>query len=274
MTKRLLRYVLLGLVAVVIYRVFVYKEKEVKLSPRDYAEIVASDTLRATTEYNAISMVAGRDSIEGFHLALVEAFAREHGIQVAVTPEMSLTERLQGLTEGRYDLIADGIPVTAGRDDSLLFTSPIVKSSLVLVQRKALNTEDSLKHIESQVELAGKTLHVVKDSPAILRIQNMIEEIGDTIYINTVERYGVEQLVALVAYGDIDYAVCDRNIARLAADSLPQLDLSVPIGFTQFYAWGVNKRSPVLLDSINAWLERFISSKDFKILSKKYRIDD
>ncbi len=75
MTKKGLRYLLIGLVAVVIYRVFLYKTHEVKPLPRDYASIVASDTLRATTEYNSISMVAGSDSIEGFHLELVEAFS-------------------------------------------------------------------------------------------------------------------------------------------------------------------------------------------------------
>ena len=273
MTKKWLRYLLIGLVAVVIYRIFLYETHEVKPLPRDYANILASDTLRATTEYNSISMVAGSDSIEGFHLELVEAFAREHGLQVVIKPEMSLAKRLEGLAEGRYDLIADGIPVTARRDDSLLFTNPIIRSSQVLVQRKPLNAEDSLKYIKSQVELGGKTLYVVKDSPAIMRIGNMISEIGDTIYINEVERYGAEQLLAMVAHGDIDYAVCDRNIAKLAIDSLPQLDLSVPIGFTQFYAWGINKQSPILLDSINFWLERYQKTKEFKTLTKKYDVN-
>ena len=240
---------------------------------RDYTEIVKSDTLYATTEYNSISMVAGSDSIEGFHLELVEAFAREHGLNVLITPEMSMAQRLQGLATGKYDLIADGIPVTSGRDDSLLFAYPIARSSQVLVQRKALNKEDTLKFIKSQVDLGRKTVYVVKDSPAIMRINNMIEEIGDTIYINMVERYGTEQLLAMVAYGDIDYAVCDRNIAQLVADSLPQLDLSVPIGFTQLYAWGVNKQSPILLDSINAWMERYQKTKAFKTLVKKYNIN-
>jgi ABC-type amino acid transport substrate-binding protein len=142
----------------------------------------------------------------------------------------------------------------------------------VLVQRKPLNAEDSLKYIDSQVELGGKTLYVIKDSPAIMRIGNMIREIGDTIYIKEVERYGAEQLLAMVAYGDIDYAVCDRNIAKLATDSLPQLDLSVPIGFTQFYAWGINKQSPILLDSINAWFERYQKTKEFKTLTRKYDV--
>ena len=76
---------------------------------------------------------------------------------------------------------------------------------------------DSL-FVRSQLDLAGKTLNVVKGSPSILRIRNLGNEIGDTIYINEIEKYGSEQLIALVAHGDIDYAVCDEAIARSAAD--------------------------------------------------------
>ena len=36
--------------------------------------------------------------------------------------------------------------------------------------------------------------------------------IGDTIYVEEIEKYGPEQLIALVAHGDIDYAVCDESI--------------------------------------------------------------
>ena len=133
--------------------------------------------------------------------------------------------------------------------------------------------DDSAKYINSQVMLAGKTLHLVEDSPAILRINNLMEEIGDTIYVNTIEKYGAEQLIALVAHADIDYAVCDHHIAVLAADSLPNIDISIPIGFTQFYSWGMRKDSPVLCDSINQWLDIFMKSSEFRRLSKKYAVD-
>ncbi len=103
------------------------------------------------------------------------------------------------------------------------------------MQRK-VGENDSLA-IRSQLDLAGKTLNVVKGSPSILRIRNLSNEIGDTIYVNEIEKYGSEQLIAMVAHGDIDYAVCDEGIARMAVDSLPQLDINTAISFTQFYSW-------------------------------------
>ena len=275
MTKRLLRYFAIGVGAIVICRLLyiLHDNKEVEPVVRDYAEIVANDTLHVTMEYNDMALVARNDSIEGFYLELVQAFARDHDLQLLVTPEMSLARRLQGLHEGRYDLIADGIPVTAGRNDSLLFSRPITRSNQVLVQRKPLQPEDSAKYISSQVMLAGKTLHVVKESPAILRIHNLMDEIGDSIHIATIEKYGAEQLISLVAHADIDYAVCDRRIAQLAADSLPNIDISIPIGFSQFYAWGVRSSAPILRDSVNLWLEGYLKSPEFRTLSKKYSIN-
>jgi len=110
-------------------------------------------------------------------------------------------------------VIAYGILATSELKDSLLLTTPIVLNKQVLVQRKLENVPDSSLFIKSQLDLAGKTLHVVKGSPSILRIRNLGNEIGDTIYVEEIEKYGPEQLIALVAHGDIDYAVCDESIA-------------------------------------------------------------
>ena len=95
---------------------------------------------------------------------------------------MSFDERLRGLSDGRYDVIAYGILATSELKDSLLLTSPIILNKQVLVQRKANGENDSL-YIRNQLDLAQKTPHVVKGSPSILRIQNLGNEIGDTIYI-------------------------------------------------------------------------------------------
>ena len=160
-------------------------------------------------------------------------------------------------------------PGTTEYKDSLLFTRPIILNKQVLVQRKPEKENDSL-YIHSQLELARKTLHLVKNSPAILRIHNLSNEIGDTIYIKEVEKYGQEQLLAMVAHGDIDYAVCDESIAKASINDFPQLDIETAISFSQFYSWGVSKHSPILLDSLNSWLNDYVKTPAFKLLRKKY----
>ena len=238
-------------------------------TPRDYPAIAADGILRAALEYNSISLHKEGDTLSGFDYELIGAFARDHNLQVDITPEMSFEKRLEGLATGKYDLIANGILATSELKDSLLLTIPIALTKEVLVQRKPTGENDSL-FIRTHLSLAKRTLHVVKGSPSILRIRHLGDEIADTIYIKEVEMYGPEQLIAMVAHGDIDYAVCDEQIARAAAESTPQIDISTDISFTQFYSWAVNKKSPALLDSLNTWLEDFKQSRKYQKIHRKY----
>lgn len=264
--NKILKYLAFGIIAVTV-GYFLSNEK--KGSPRDYAAIATSKKLNVTTEYNSIGFHVEGDTLSGFYYDLIQAFALDHHLKVNIIPEMSFDKQLEGLFEGKYDIIANGILVTSRLKDSLLLTTPIILSQQVLVQRKPKSDKDST-FIRSQLDLAKKTLYIAKNSPSILRIHNLANEIGDTIYIKEIEKYGSEQLIALVAHGDIDYAVCDQDIARMAAKDIPQIDINTAISFTQFYSWGVSKKSPVLMDSLNTWLQNFRKSETFKDIYRKY----
>ena len=258
MKRNQILYLAGGLIILVaILRLCSHHEEEPKFTPRDYPEIIESGILRAVTEYNTISYHADKDSLSGFDYELLNAFAQAKNLRLEVTPEMSFEERLKGLNKGKYDLIATETTVTTRSKDSLLFSHTLLLSKQVLVQRKPEKGKDSL-YIHNQLELGHKTLHVVKGSPALLRLHNLISEIADTIYIQEIEQYGPEQLMAMVSGGDIDYAVCDENIAKANMHLYPNLDIDTDISFTQFYAWGVAKHSPILLDSLNQWLDEYI----------------
>ena len=268
--KKLLKYLVLGIVAT-LSATFLLPSKEKQVAhPRDEHEIAGEGTIHVATEYNSISFFVNGDTLSGFHYELIEAFARDHSLKTVITPEMSFEKRLQGLAEGKFDVIAYDVLATSELKDSLLLTHPIALNKEVLVQRKPHTSQDSALFIKNQLELAGKTLHVVKDAPSILRIRNLSHEIADTIYIKEIEKYGPEQLIAMVAHGDIDYAVCNESIARMAIDSLPQIDISTDISFTQFYSWAVSKQSPALLDSLNTWLDTFKKTQTYKKLYQKY----
>ena len=261
-----IKYLLLGLVCSLI-SFFWFRDKSPRPQPRDYAAISAEGVIRVATEYNSVSYFATGDSMAGFNYELIQAFARSKGFKAEIIPEMSFEKRLQGLANGTFDVIAYGIQTTSEFKDSLLFTAPISLSKQVLVQRKLA---DGKVAITSQLGLAGKTLHLIKGSPAVMRIKNLGNEIGDTIYIKEVDKYGTEQLLAMVEHGDIDYAVCDEEIARASVDSFPQIDISTGISFNQFNSWAVSKQSPALHDSLNNWIKSFMKTKDFKKIYRSY----
>lgn len=270
----LFRYLLLGTLAALIATFLIPDQSTgtADFSSRDFADIKKDSVIRIATEYNSIGFHISPDSsnLSGFHYELIQAFAERYKLRVELTTEMNFEQQIKGLTSGRYDLLANSIHRTSELKDYLLLSHPLLISQEVLVQRRPQSSADSASYIDSQLDLAGKTIHVSKGSPSIFRIQNLATEIADTILIEEVEKYGPEQLIAMVAHGDIDYTVCDITTAKAAADSLPQLDIHTPVSFKQFYSWAVSKHSPVLLDSLNSWLDSYVKSKKYRLLYRRY----
>ncbi len=266
--KLLVVYViLLVCVLIVMFRLWPYKK--VPVAPRDYPEIKAEGILRMVTEYNQSGYYVAGDTIEGFQYELSQAIAALSGLEVQTQLEMSLAESFKELSDNQCDVIARNIPINSEIKENYLFTEPIVFNKQVLVQRTE-ESNNGIKPIRNQLDLAQKTLYIPKNSPALLRLQNLAHEIGDTIYVKEDELYSSEQLAIMVAKGDIDYAVCDQQIARLSKDNLPEIDIDTDISFTQLQSWAVRKDSPILLDSLNSWLSQIKQSGLYDQIYKRY----
>jgi membrane-bound lytic murein transglycosylase MltF len=250
------KYLIIGLI-IAIVSALMLPSKEKKGSARDYAAIEKEGILRATIEYGANSYhVNDEGEMEGFHYQLIKLFAEEHGLTLEVIPEMSQSKKNKLLESGTCDLIANGRLLTTDIDTTRMqYTRPVTVDRLLLIQRKAV-TDTLCPHLQTPIDLAGKTICIPENSLFKQRIQHIMEEIGDSIYIREIPRYGSEQLMAMVAHGDICYAVCEENIVRTHLHQYPQLDAGLPIGFNQFYSWVVSAQSPTLLDSINVWIEQ------------------
>ena len=211
-------------------------------TPRDIPEI-KQDTLRIVTDYTPINYYISDDTISGFDYELSQLI--------------------------RYDIIGRPIPVTTDSKENFLFTDPILLNKQVLVQRKA-EYNNGKDPIRNQLDLAQKHLNIISDAPTRLRIMNLAHEIGDTIYVNEENTYGDEQLIIMVAKGEIDFAVCDETIAREMSKHYPEIDFSTDISFTQFRSWALRLTSPLLLDSLNIWLKDIKKSPEFQKLKTKY----
>ena len=245
--------------------------KNIQKYERDYTEICNEGILRIVTEYNQSGYFVSGDTIRGFQYELSRAISEISGLEIQIFLEMSLSESFSGLDKRQYDVIARNIPITTELKENYHFTDPIVLNKQVLVQRKVSeNDSASAVTIRNQLELAGKTLYIPENSPALLRIQNLMHEIGDTIYVIEESRYSSEQLIIMVAKGDIDYAVCDRHIAEIEKERFAEIDIDTDISFTQLQAWAVRKESPILLDSLNGWFRKVRDSGKYDEIYKNY----
>ena len=235
-----------------------------------------SGKLRAVVDYNSTNYFVYRGRPMGFKYDLLQHLAADMGVNLEISVSNNLKETFNGLKKGRYDLIAKNLTVTKKREETIEFTVPLEETRQVLVQRKPKNwqnmsklaIEDSL--VRNQLDLAGKRIHVQKNTSYYRRLVNLSDEIGAEINIVEDTIYGVEQLVAMVAEGEIDYTVCDENVAKVNQSYYPNLDIATPVSFPQNIAWAVRNDSGEWLKYLNNWIRNFKKTSEFRVLYRKY----
>ncbi len=190
--------------------------------------------------------VAG-DSAIGRDYEMLKRISRECSVPMKFHPFVPLSHAMEGLEAGKYDVVVASMPATSELKEKYLMTEPVYLDREVLVQRVG-------DAITSQLDLGGDTVWISNDSPIAARIENLSQEIGDTIYIQQDPRYGAEHLIILVNSGAIRLAVVNESVAKSMKKDYPDIDISTPVSFTQFQCWAVGREE--LRDSLNGWLHK------------------
>lgn len=222
------------------------------------------DTLDVAIEYSPITYYSHDDTLGGFDYDLLRLISQHCGRPMKFHPIVTLSRGLEGLNDSTYDVLVAQFPTTVDGRERYLFTNPIYIDKQVLVQR-------AQNGIKRHFQLAGDTVWVVKGSPMKERIEGLSREIGDTIHVMTDPTYGAEQLLLRVAAGEIKYAVVNQSIARIMAEKVPGLDISIDISLSQFQAWVLRKNNQALCDSLNRWIDAAKANHDlFEQLNTRY----
>lgn len=254
------------IVGYILFNIYKGEYKEVHV---DIEDIRSNGQLNVVTNYNSISYYVSDDTIAGFTHEMLNELAKISNLKLNVTVENNIEKCIQGLKEGKFDIIAQNTPINNSLKDRLSFTKPIIRNKLVLVQRIP-DEGDNKELIRNHLNLAKTTINVPPSSPAILRLKNLSNEIGDTIYIVEDSLYDASQLIMKVASKEIDFTVSDIVIAQKLKKDIPEIDIKTDIGFTHLEAWAVRKTSPMLLDSLNHWISEIQNSKKFRHIYLKY----
>ena len=224
----------------------------------DLPAICQRDTLVALTLYSSTSYFLYRGEPMGFQYELCRQFADSLGVElvmkVAASPE-GLIRRLQA---GEGDLIAYNLNVTNQRRDSLLFCGEETLSHQVLVQRTGRGV------LKDVTDLPGKDVYVKPDR-YLQRLTHLNNELGGGIRIHAVEADSIseEDLIEQVARGEIDYTVCDNEVARVNKTYFTNLDIRVNISFAQRSSWAVRRDEPLLAEAATEWFKRNKTSKAY-----------
>jgi membrane-bound lytic murein transglycosylase F len=146
----------------------------------------------------------------------------------------------------------------------------------VLVQRKPRNwrsvtpEESDKKLVRNQLDLARKTIYVQAGSSHAEQLISLAREVGDSINIIEVP-FDQEKLIQHVANGEIEYTVCDENVAQVNSTYYPNIDVNTPVSFSRNTAWGIRKNnSEELLKELNRWIATYKKTGSYDLLYAKY----
>jgi membrane-bound lytic murein transglycosylase F len=232
--------------------------------------------LIAVTDFNSTDYFIYKGEPMGFHYELLKSFSDHLGIDLEIVTENNLDKAFEMLRTGKADLLAKGLTINTSRKKEIQFTEPIAQTRQVLVQRKPENWRslfsETLENrmIRNQLDLAHKTIYVQKGSSHAERLAALSAEIGDSINVVEVP-FEAETLIKNVSDGQIDYTVCDENIALVNATYYPDIDVATPISFPQSLAWGIRKNdSSLLLEGLNQWVTAYKKTGSYSLLYSKY----
>lgn len=243
----------------------------------DLAKIKKRGKLIALTDNSSTSFYIYKGDSLGYEYEQLRLFAKSIGVELQMIIAKNLDTIFNQLNSCEADIVAANITVTKERSELVDFSSPFILAHQVLVQRKPEGWENmtakerDLKLIRNTVDLSGKNVFVRKGSSFYSRLKSLSEEIGEKI--NIIEAPGevnTEQLISMVANGQIEYTIADENVALNNQTYFSNLDVETPISFPQKIAWAIRKDSPELLKALNDWIEKRKNSEENVALYAKY----
>jgi membrane-bound lytic murein transglycosylase F len=242
----------------------------------DLDSIMVRGRLVAVTDFNSTSYFIYRGEPMGFHYELLKAFADHLGLDLEIITGNRLEDAYDMLNSGQADLLAMGLTVNESGIKEIRFTEPIDNTRQVLVQHKPHKWQTmsasllESKLLRNQADMAGKTIYVQKGSPDAECLDSLAKEIGKQISVIEVP-YESEALIRLVDNGEIDYAVCDENVAMVNATYFADIDVRTPVSLTQDLAWGIRTaNSDQLKEELNNWITNFRKTQSYALIYAKY----
>lgn len=251
-------------------------KKPVKEQNQGLSSVLASKKIRAVTNYGSLSYFIYRGEPMGYQYELLKNLCNSLNVELELIIEKDLSKCIDMLNNNEVDILAMGLTMTNKRRKQLLFTEPIIVSRQVLVQRKPdgwrkMATADEIEShmLRSTLDLSGKTIYVEEGTVFEEQLNRLADEIAGHIEVVSDHRE-VEQLIATVASGEIDFTIADEHVALVNTRYYPSLDVATAVSFPQKIAWAVDVNQFALADTINAWVKTFNKELISRLLFNKY----
>lgn len=236
----------------------------------DVDSIVKRGVLRVVTDYNSINYFVYKGIPVGYQYELLTEYCKSLGVKLDLVVSNDHDVNVDMLLDGKVDVIATSLIVDTILESSIKFTEPYGRSRQVLVQRTS-ESPDSV--VNTIADMDGKQICVLANSFYSDYVSDLSTLHGDSIEVDPISDYDVEQLIQLVSEGEIDYAVSLENIALVNNWFYHNLDITCQISDEYDLAWGIRPNASRLEQDINAWMKKFKKTTKMKMMYRKYNVD-
>lgn len=250
---------------------------------RDWADVIANDTLTALLTFNSTSYFLYRGEAMGYEFRALREFADAHDLVLDATVVRNRTELFRLLNEGEGDVVGARLVPIREFQEVVGLTRPLYDTRPTVVQqREPLDsapipdevtelvdsavegpTDDPpaeelrARLVEHPRELAGDTVTLPRGSEYYRRLVELRDTMDETIELVELENVMTsEGVMQRIAAGTLDITVTPENLAELSTEYFTNLAVEPVVGPRHGVVWAVRSNAPVLRDSLNAWIER------------------
>ena len=229
----------------------------------ELARILDEGVLKVGSIYGRTTYYNGPVTQEGFEFELAQGFASYLGVRLEVYPYYSYKELIEQLDAKRVDVLAANITMTGTRKQAYKFGPAYQTLNFELVYQKGKDRPRSIQELQGDLTIIANDLY---REP----LQYKAKEVDNFIWQETNEK-DIEELLEMVANGELDYTIADSNILAVARRRFANLGIGFSITDTLKLGWMLNKNTD---DSVRAALVEYFgelqSSGQLAVLEDKY----
>lgn len=180
---------------------------------------------------------------------VAEAFAAHLGLSVEVIRVDRFEDLLPWLIEGKGDVVAGRLTVTASRKAQIAFSRPVNLVEEVLIQKTGADKPAGFS------ALAGRTVHVLAQSSHEETLRGLADKAAAGVVITAVEDSRDEHdLAGAVARGEIAHTVVDSDVLAHIRAYSPGVEAALVLRGGREIALGLRQENPKLKAALDAFL--------------------
>ena len=211
-----------------------------------------------------MSFINDQNQVDGFDRALMEAIAKEAGLELEMV-NVEWAGLLGGLTTGKYDAAISSITILEDRKEKMAFSVPYLKSGLAIVVRRDMEGVATLNDLRDKKLMVGAqrgttAYFFLNDHPAI-------RSVGYESYGHAVQDLIKGEVDAVIgeSTGTLYYKSKDKPVFE-------KIKMVGEILTNEYYGIAVRKNNPALVKTLDKALKTLLANGTVTQLHQKWEL--